>query len=199
MSTPFVPVHTISALFAHTPKGQQLKKFFTAAFAIVAVTAGLMFAASPAQAVTAYAHLTNVHSGKCVDNPNYATGNNVVMDQWTCVSQTNENWRFERGSSNNLLIRNQASGKCLTVLGGSTASGARVVQYTCTTVNKNGQWSTTDTLAGGYSIMNANSGLCIAIESASSANGARLIQRACNHAASASDQRFNYPYNPYSA
>jgi cytochrome c len=176
-----------------------LKRFFTAALAIVAVTTGLMFAASPAQAATAYAHLTNVHSGKCVDDPNFATGNNVGMDQWTCVSQTNENWRFERGSSNDLLIRNQSSGKCLTVLGGSTASGALIVQYTCTTANKNGQWGTTDTLAGGYDIMNAHSGLCITVEGASSGNGARLIQRACSYAASASDQHFHYPYNPYSA
>ena len=176
-----------------------MKKFFTAALAIVAVTAGLMVAASPAQAATAYARLTNAHSGKCIDDPNFATGNNVTMDQWTCVSQSNENWRFERGSTNDLLIRNQSSGKCLTVLGGSTASGAAIVQYTCTTVNKNGQWETTDTIAGGYTIMNAHSGLCIAVSGASSANGARLIQKSCSYAASASDQHWNYPYNPYSA
>jgi ricin-type beta-trefoil lectin protein len=124
-----------------------MKRFFTAALAIVAVTTGLMFAASPAEAVTSYARLTNVHSGKCIDNPNYAVNNNVVMDQWTCVAQSNENWRFERGTTNDLLIRNQSSGKCLTVLGGSRSSGAFIVQYTCTTVNKNGQWSTINTLA----------------------------------------------------
>jgi hypothetical protein len=190
---------TGAALAAAADAPSAMKRFFTAALAIVAVTTGLMFAASPAQAVTAYAHLTNVHSGKCIDDPHYAVNNNVVMDQWTCVAQSNENWRFERGTTNDLLIRNQSSGKCLTVLSGSHSSGAFIVQYTCTTVNKNGQWSTTNTLAGGYSIMNSNSGLCMAVEGASSANGARLIQRACNYAASASDQRFHYPYNPYSA
>ena len=54
-------------------------------------------------------------------------------------------------------------------------------------MNKNGQWSTTNTLAGGHTIMNSNSGLCFAIEGASSGNGACLIQRACDYAASASD------------
>jgi hypothetical protein len=34
------------------------------------------------------------HSGKCIDNPNYSTAN-VALDQWTCVSQSNELWYFD--------------------------------------------------------------------------------------------------------
>jgi cytochrome c len=168
---------------------------------LVPALAGLLGAvlmATPAQAASAYAWLSpNSAHTKCLDDPNFATGNNVVIDQWSCVAQSNENWRFE-GSGSDLSarwVRNQWSNKCLTVLGGSTKRGAFIVQYTCTTVNSNGEWYIEYGNRAGIMLQNKHSNLCLNVEGAFTNNGARLIQWDCDP--DALNENFTFFASPF--
>ena len=69
-------------------------------------------------------------------------------------------------------------GKCLDVVSSSTASGALVQLFPCTTYN-NQKWQKVSA-SGGYQWRNVNSNLCLAVDAASTAQGARMVQLACN-------------------
>jgi len=162
-----------------------MKKFLIAVVVgIVAVVTSPGTAAHAAPGPTPYGFLQPLHdTTKCVDVPDFATANNVAIDQWTCIAQTNVSWRIEVPDADqptHVWIRSQSSKKCLTVLGGSTAQSAPVVQYTCTTANNNGLWWVTknhDSIHGTYwDFENVHSGKVLNIQGASHANGAKLIQ-----------------------
>jgi cytochrome c len=151
---------------------------------------------------TPYGIIQPLHDFKCLDDPNFSTANNMYVDQWDCVNQTNEGWRVEEpvaGSAHlhKVWIRNQYSKKCLTVLGGSTGAGADVVQYTCTTSNTNGLWWVSkwnsSTYGTYYDFQNVNSNLVLNISGGSTANGALLIQWPWR--AAALNNFFKFPYD----
>jgi hypothetical protein len=125
------------------------------------------------------------HSLKCADNPNYSTAN-VWLDQWTCVSQTNEQWYFDFVEYDRgyywYEIRNRASGKCMNVEQASQLNSAHVIQYSCAGSYHNAQWALarTSTLPSGYYwLFPRHSDKCLNVAGGSTAVGAKLIQYTC--------------------
>jgi endoglucanase len=83
------------------------------------------------------------------------------------------------GGTETVDIANRNSGKCVDVVGGSTADGAEIIQYTCHG-GANQQWQLQDAGGGYYRIVSQASGKCLDVDGASTADNARIIQWACN-------------------
>ncbi len=81
--------------------------------------------------------LRPAHSGMCVDVAEAAAGDGGDVQQWECwAGALNQQWRLELvedtpGRSVGTL-RAAHSGRCLSVVGGSTDNGAGIVQWSCT-------------------------------------------------------------------
>ncbi|MEU4693674.1 RICIN domain-containing protein [Actinoplanes sp. NPDC023714] len=87
--------------------------------------------------------LQNVSSGKCIDVPGGSATSGVQLQQWGCASaQTNQQWRLAASGTGTFQIINVGSGLCVSDKDASTASGAAMIQETCT-ANSNKQWSFT--------------------------------------------------------
>ncbi len=69
---------------------------------------------------------------------------------------------------------------CLDVEGGSTANGARVIQWPCH-YGSNQLWAMYKVGWGPYYITNLKSGRCLDIEYGSASAGAKMIQWDCHH------------------
>jgi hypothetical protein len=82
-------------------------------------------------------------------------------------------------------IKNDHSGKCLNVQGGSTANNARIIQYTCGGASThNDQWRlskiwTDPDGPDWYWIVNRKSNKCMGVAGASRAEGADMVQMPC--------------------
>ncbi|MEV4346876.1 pectinesterase family protein [Actinoplanes sp. NPDC049596] len=84
--------------------------------------------------------LQNVSSGKCIDVPG-ATKESVQLQQWGCASsQTNQQFTIKASGTDTFQIVNVGNGLCLSDKDASTASGAAIIQETCT-ANSNKQWA----------------------------------------------------------
>ncbi|MFI9570782.1 RICIN domain-containing protein [Microbispora rosea] len=132
-------------------------------------------------------HVVNGHSNKCLTVLGAGGAENTSAVQFTCdkTYPFNEDWYLEDLSAFNKYfhIRNQHSGKCLTVLGASKAENAKVVQFTCDyTFPFNEQWYLVDLSPadGYYHIVNRNSNKCLTVLGASGANNASAVQFTCD-------------------
>lgn len=76
-------------------------------------------------------------------------------------------------------IVNLNSGKCVDVVGGSSANGAEIIQYDCHG-GSNQQWQLADAGGGYYRIVSQASGKCLDVDGASTANNARVLLWSCN-------------------
>jgi hypothetical protein len=94
--------------------------------------------------------VVNSGSGQCLDDRDGRTADGSPVQQWTCnFTSTTMQWKLESlGYSPELPLYppwaqfiNVRSGKCLDVRGGSSAPGARVQIYHCTSMG---------TVAGGH-------------------------------------------------
>ena len=72
-------------------------------------------------------------------------------------------------------LKNQYSGKCLTVKDGSTKHGAALIHKECAPGGLNAVWEMRPEGAG-YRIVNRNSGLCLGVEHQSKKDGMRVTQ-----------------------
>jgi len=128
-----------------------------------------------------------VHSGKCLDVPGGSSANDVVIDQWDCVTTaTWEQFRFERvGASPYFQIRTAAE-KCVDLKAWSLLDGTPVLQYTChdAGVTKPNQQFRLEWVSGsGYEpvvrLQVVHSGKCLQVSGGSVANGAQIVQTPC--------------------
>jgi len=127
-----------------------------------------------------------LHSDKCVTVPGASGQWGVQLDQWECISTTtfNQRWFFEFTTDGYAKIRNQNSGLCINVSGGSTANGAAIIQWGCNFWSGNDEWKGTlvytDQFGIDYYQLKArHSGKCLVVQNASTAQGARLVQWTC--------------------
>jgi hypothetical protein len=128
-----------------------------------------------------------VHSGKCLDVPGGSTANDVLIDQWDCVTTASwELFRFERiGGSPYYQIRTAAE-KCVDLQAWSLLDDTPVLQYTCHAAGvtkPNQQFRLELVSGGGYEpvvrLQVVHSGKCLRVSGASTANGARIVQAPC--------------------
>jgi hypothetical protein len=156
-------------------------------------------AAVAAAPVTSIAVVYNINSGQAmvvkgastandalaVQYPyaNNGVDNDVMVLEW--VDYDNSDWVRIKPRHTYTNDGNVHNDKCLAVKGASMASGASIVQHTCTYDSANNDvWrAQLVRLSNGtfaYQFRNLNSNMCIAVRSASFTPGAELIQYACN-------------------
>lgn len=120
--------------------------------------------------------LGNFHSGKCMDVPAFSTTTGVQLDQWTCKSSTNQEFRV---TSADQLV-NVHSGLCVDMKGGSAADGTHVIQWSCNANDLAQRWTVEQTDISGYVLLiNDASGTCVQVNGASLSNGALLSGWSC--------------------
>jgi len=133
---------------------------------------------------TAYYHVLNGNSAKCMDTyyGNTADGTNAI--QYTCTNDSNMYWSFTQLSNSNYKIANKKSGTCLDVSGSSKSDWAKVVINSCNVLSSSQEWKAFSTnLSGYYSFQNVNSGKCLDVYYGSTANFETLIQYTCSSVA----------------
>ena len=97
--------------------------------------------------------------------------------RWAWGDAVDPNTGNGSGASTGRLV-SAASGRCADVVGGSTANGAEVIQYTCGSA-ANQQWRLTDRGDGYVNVVAVHSGRCLDVSGASVADGAAVIQYTC--------------------
>ncbi|SDD31457.1 family 43 glycosylhydrolase [Glycomyces harbinensis] len=127
--------------------------------------------------------IRNRHSGLCLDDYEFGTQPGAEVRQWTCNSETVQDWYLTDLGNGYFAISNLYSGLCLDDYEFGTQPGAEVRQWTCNNQNVQ-QWRITDA-GGGYStIVNRHSGLCLDNYNFGTQPGAEIRQWTClNNAA----------------
>ncbi|MGI5447594.1 glycosyl hydrolase family 95 catalytic domain-containing protein [Streptomyces sp. CA-243310] len=88
--------------------------------------------------------LAAAHSGKCLEVPSDAIGTEGTgVRQWSCGAGDQQQWRFEPAGQDTYRLVSVAGGGCLDVPGASTADGAQLIQWTCSTTAANQKWRLT--------------------------------------------------------
>jgi hypothetical protein len=109
-------------------------------------------------------------SSQCLDVGNSDDGGwALVVD---CAGSDQQHWQLNRGTSDQYVITNVATGKCLAAENGSRDDGARILQSDCHEGAEQRWLVRWDTDA--FALANVNSGRCAAVE-----GDGRLRQRAC--------------------
>jgi hypothetical protein len=88
--------------------------------------------------------------------------------------------------SGTVSISAVSSGKCFDVTSSSSANGAKIQQFTCSSA-ANQRFTLKDAGSGQYQLVSVSSGKCLDVAGVSTANGAALQQWACG---SGANQRF---------
>jgi endo-1,4-beta-xylanase len=70
--------------------------------------------------------LTNVGSGRVLDEPGGQTGNGTRMEIWDANGGANQHWRASRNGDGSYTLTNVASGRALEIPAGQTGNGAPV-------------------------------------------------------------------------
>jgi pectin methylesterase-like acyl-CoA thioesterase/pectate lyase len=87
--------------------------------------------------------LVGEQSGKCLEVPNGQATNGLRLQLWACGNQQrNQLWTLNPSRGGTFQIVSASTGMCVTDQGASLASGAAIVQETCTQ-NTNKQWTFT--------------------------------------------------------
>ncbi|GAA2207427.1 hypothetical protein GCM10009850_028850 [Nonomuraea monospora] len=129
-------------------------------------------------------NLANVASGRCIDVPNSTTTSGTQLQQWGCGDGTkpNQQWTFttSTAATGKYLIKNVATGLCLSNKDGSTAGGNPIVQETCSDLARM-QWTFNPTSSGGGTPTVASDGtgryrtVQAAIDAVPSGNTGRVV------------------------
>jgi len=137
-------------------------------------------------------YLKAKHSRRCITVHGASTGNGATIDQYSCVGQANQRWRVlviavvSNKLSYTAYLIAENSGKCMDVQGGSTANGAKVIQWSCNS-RKNQIFNVQLLADGNVLIRPFHSNKCLDVEGAATGNNVRLIQWKCNYT---NNQRF---------
>ena len=133
----------------------------------------MLVAAGKTPVVTDY--VVNASSGKVLDDPDFATSNGAVIQQYQPNGGANQRWVFVPLADGNDLIVNASSGDVLDDPDFSTSNGTRIIQYQLNG-GLNQQW-TIDALANGNDeVFNAYSGKVLDDPDFSTSNGDQIDQ-----------------------
>ncbi len=119
------------------------------------------------------------HSAKCIDVPAMNTSSGTQLQQFSCSSGTNQQWRAEATDSGYMRLKAGHSGLCLDLASQSTANNIRLVQRTCNSTSSQ-QWRREDMGSDYYRLRSRFSNRCIDVNAASTSDGAALVQYSCH-------------------
>ncbi|MEV1015135.1 RICIN domain-containing protein [Micromonospora sp. NPDC049801] len=119
------------------------------------------------------------HSGKTMTVQAPAADNGTRIAQYPYTGSPAQQWQFQDAGSGYWRIVSKNSGKCLDIVGASTADNADLIQYTCGTgTNQQFQMITN----GSYFQLRArHSGKCLDVPAASTTDGTIIKQYTCNN------------------
>ena len=135
---------------------------------------GCTIAPECGSASTARVTLVAHNSGKDVG----VTGSAAQATQQTDSGSSSQQWALLSQSDGSVQIKNVATGQCLAVTGASTANGASVVQWSCSTA-PHFLWNVQESTGGYQQLVSVNSGKCLAVDGGGTADGANLVQYTC--------------------
>ncbi|MFB7476250.1 RICIN domain-containing protein [Kitasatospora sp. NPDC056184] len=117
--------------------------------------------------------LVSANSPHCLEVGGWSTDNGAPVQQWSCTTGANQNWRLANGP-----LVNAHTGKCLEIGGWSTDNGALAQQWDCNGgANQNWEWIRVK--GAGYTLRNAWSGKCLDVPGGGYVNGVRMQQWDC--------------------
>jgi ricin-type beta-trefoil lectin protein len=133
---------------------------------------------APAAPPVATGRLVARSSGRCLDVTGASTANGVALEQWDCVGQANQRFRFQPTDGGFYELVAQHSGKCVDVAALSLANGARVQQWDCWG-GQNQQFRLLPVGGGAYEVIARHSIRCLDVMYRSLAAGALIQQYDC--------------------
>lgn len=119
--------------------------------------------------------IVGVQSNKCVGVVNSSTASLARLEIRTCSGIASQRFRPEAMGGGFFRLRNELSGLCMDVSGGSLADGAAVIQFACGT-QLNQQWSFTDLASGAERITARHSGKVLDVTGQGTADGTLVEQ-----------------------
>jgi len=126
------------------------------------------------------------HSQQCLDDTNLSRSTGTQMQQYYCEGGYQQTWDFTpvSGVASTYTVKNELSGLCLEVSGGSTTEGAAVVQDTCGSQTYQQFALRKLTYSGSspqdYQLVARHSGKCVDVTGISTSPGALIHQWTCN-------------------
>jgi GH25 family lysozyme M1 (1,4-beta-N-acetylmuramidase) len=122
-------------------------------------------------------------SGKCLNDPAGKTANGTRIDVWNCIGKSSQRWTVAQDGT----LR--TGGKCLSVAGDSTSSGARLQLEACDSADGAQLWQA----ATDGQLVNPQSGKCLDVPAASAANGTAPVIEPCANSASQPNEHWLRP------
>jgi hypothetical protein len=137
--------------------------------------------------------IVNKLSSLCLSNGG-VQDNGAHIVQTACDDANDAEWHLNPLAGGYTEIRNDRTGLCLAIGGGSKANGAHAIQWTCGGVSHLEQAWQVGTGTGPVEIRNVNSGQCLAIGGGSKEDGAHALQWPCGGPTHL-EQAWNTPEN----
>jgi non-reducing end alpha-L-arabinofuranosidase len=135
------------------------------------VSVGYSNSSSFPVAGTAY-RLTNVANGKVLDAVNCGTANGTLVDEWSSLGNTCQQWKFASAGTGKWTITNVNSGKVVDAMNCGLADGTAVDLWS-SLGNTCQQWAVIPTGGGRYEIVVENSGMVLDSVNCGATNGTK--------------------------
>ncbi len=122
-------------------------------------------------------------SGKCLDDPSGRTANGTRVDLRSCTGKSSQRWTVVQDGT----LR--TGGKCLSTVGDSRSSGAKLQLETCNSQDGAQLWQA----ATDGQLVNPQSGKCLDVPVARAADGTQPMIEPCANSASQPNQHWLRP------
>ncbi|WP_328842191.1 non-reducing end alpha-L-arabinofuranosidase family hydrolase [Streptomyces europaeiscabiei] len=132
--------------------------------------------------------LSNVASGRVLDQPAGHNGNGTPLQVWDASGASNQQWRVNRNSDDSYTLTNVASGRVLDEPGNQTGNGTKM-QVWDSNRGANQHWRARQNSDGSYTLTNVASGRALEIPGRQTANGTAVQIWDSNGSA---NQRWNF-------
>ena len=129
-----------------------------------------------------YHQLVVANDNLCLDIYGNSTSAGAAIDQWSCDSQSNQQFQFVPTSGGYGELEAQNSGQDVAVAGSSTAQGTPDIVTQPVNGASGSVWQPVAQSDGSYEFRNQNSGLCLDVYGAASNAGQQLDQWPCKNA-----------------
>ncbi|MDX2530422.1 non-reducing end alpha-L-arabinofuranosidase family hydrolase [Streptomyces europaeiscabiei] len=132
--------------------------------------------------------LSNVASGRVLDQPAGHNGNGTPLQVWDASGASNQQWRVNRNSDDSYTLTNVASGRVLDEPGNQTGNGTKM-QVWDSNRGANQHWRARQNSDDSYTLTNVASGRALEIPGRQTANGTAVQIWDSNGSA---NQRWNF-------